>query len=269
MEDKVNNAKQDTAPRCFVCGEKKNTYKHRKTSFRYHDFVPRCPECEGTKEQPYFVKCDPANSETTFTTENSRKCAALFHASEPSPTLGEPAPKYTLDDLLKRLMATSIDAAMAQLDEHFGHDADLISEFVKMRRILNRAAPLAESTERAPSNPLCPPTESTERPKWQFFKSLADKIEDGEVSIDELCREESTEREELVRLRQWRHTVQIAFTAGVLAMQNEPLNGGRKLSAHEFITSIQVAMRQAESDYMSARAALGQRASTPSKEGKV
>lgn len=58
------------------------------------------------------------------------------------------------------------------------------------------------------------------------------------------------ERLKVRKLEQWKDTVEIAFTAGMLAMQHESLNGGRKLSAHEFVTSMQVAMRQAESEFM-------------------
>jgi hypothetical protein len=57
------------------------------------------------------------------------------------------------------------------------------------------------------------------------------------------------------RYKRWKERIDLAFTAGMLGMQHESLMGGRKLSAHEFITSLRVAMREAETEFMNTREA--------------
>jgi hypothetical protein len=55
---------------------------------------------------------------------------------------------------------------------------------------------------------------------------------------------------EIEKLQQWKRTVENAFTAGMLGMEHGSLMGGTKLTAHGFITSLRVAMRQAEDEFM-------------------
>jgi len=145
-------------------------YAHFKSSDGYHEFVPRCPECEGAKEQPYFVKCDPANNETTFTTENSRKCAAPFHVTEPSPTLGEPAPiraYHVIRQALKTHWLTGIECDHDTKRDFSmcacglwtsGNESSVgaaveawINHVFEIAGASQQAAPLAESTEREAS----------------------------------------------------------------------------------------------------------------------
>lgn len=64
---------------------------------------------------------------------------------------------------------------------------------------------------------------------------------------------------ELKALRKFKKAVDIAVTAGLLGMSGEV---GFKLPCHEFVTSIKVAFRQAETDYIEefGTAAIRQRA---------
>ena len=55
---------------------------------------------------------------------------------------------------------------------------------------------------------------------------------------------------EVKRLTEWKRTVQDAFTCGMLSMEHGSLMGGTKLTTHGFITSLRVAMRQAEDEFM-------------------
>jgi hypothetical protein len=60
----------------------------------------------------------------------------------------------------------------------------------------------------------------------------------------------NTEPSQVEKLTQWKRTVENAFTAGMLGMEHASLMGGTKLTAHGFITSLRVAMRQAEDEFM-------------------
>lgn len=62
-----------------------------------------------------------------------------------------------------------------------------------------------------------------------------------------------TPQTELERYKKWKKRIDTAFTAGMLGMEHEALMGGRRLSAHEFVTSLRVAMREAETEFMTAR----------------
>jgi hypothetical protein len=71
--------------------------------------------------------------------------------------------------------------------------------------------------------------------------------------LDRIITEKGQELESLRRalraLEQFKKRVDIAMTAGLLGMSGEV---GFKLPCHQFVTSLKVAFRQAESEYMSA-----------------
>src|ERR1700690_3802892 len=91
-EDRVpstrRNRSKGFALGCAACSQVARAPIHtRKTSMRYHPFVPRCPSCLAPAQERWFV----ANSglaigpEEVFTPDNSHQCTNLFHgAAAPS-----------------------------------------------------------------------------------------------------------------------------------------------------------------------------------------
>ena len=70
----------------------------------------------------------------------------------------------------------------------------------------------------------------------------------AEIGLERIKTNELSKQVE--KLTQWKRTVENAFTAGMLGMEHGSLMGGTKLTAHGFITSLRVAMRQAEDEFM-------------------
>ena len=68
----------------------------------------------------------------------------------------------------------------------------------------------------------------------------------AEIGLERIKTHELSKQIE--KLTQWKRTVENAFTAGILGMEHGSLMGGTKLTAHGFITSLRVAMRQAEDE---------------------
>jgi len=91
------------------------------------------------------------------------------------------------------------------------------------------------------------------RPCSHFAARNKQKLDAGFVGMAteaETMSEIKSLRNKVERLTQWKRTVENAFTAGMLGMEHGALMGGTKLTAHGFITSLRVAMRQAEDEFM-------------------
>jgi hypothetical protein len=87
------------------------------------------------------------------------------------------------------------------------------------------------------------PKKSLRSQRDQEIESLRAEVGLERIKIYELSKQ-------VEKLTKWKRTVENAFTAGMLGMEHGSLMGGTILTAHGFITSLRVAMRQAENEFI-------------------